>query len=76
MIIYRNEIIAIRPPVRWPRFYLEGGTEVGDNPPLAEIKVSVFSEIVLLRNLLKNRAVAIKECLRDVDALAAHNALG
>src|ERR1700676_3565916 len=47
---------------------------MGYDAPLAEIKVSVFTEIVLLRDLVKDRAVAVKESLRSVNAFAAHDA--
>src|ERR1019366_2293311 len=61
-----NEVVAISRSVRFPGLDLKGGTKGRNHASLRNINVSVFSDIVLLRDFLKYTSVTLEECLNCV----------
>jgi hypothetical protein len=67
--IDRDDIVALRRPVRGSELYLKRGTEERDHAALSDIDVSVLPEIILLRDFLKNATMVFEERSDGIDAI-------
>jgi hypothetical protein len=69
MAIDWDEVVAPRCPLRDSGLYLKCGTEERDHAALSNVNVSVFPEIILLCDFLKDATMVLEERSDGIDAV-------
>ena len=75
MLVDWDGIVAFGCAVRDPGLHLESDAEKRDRSIVPDVHVGVFSEVILLRDLLKHASMAFKERLSGIDTFTGCNAL-
>ena len=68
-------VVTFRGSVRCAGLHLKRSAQEGYGATLPDVYISVFSEVVLLRDFLEDTSVALEKGLRGIYAFATRNAL-